>query len=171
MHSLCTSSHSVPRWGLKVVMRWATEEGKCKWRDSSWIQGSAKGGRGQNVRDRRERRLLHQVHISFFVSSLTHYFKGPEWKKAADILLGQKQLLSVQYSFERGQQVGKLHLLECIDSMQGIWMNATFWHKITETHSVTKPYSRKIALWEWFPSVTFPVFFFIFFNLMLSLFL
>lgn len=67
-------------------------------------------------------------------------------KKAADILLGQKQLLSVQYSFERGQQVGKLHLLECIDSMQGIWMNATFWHKITETHSVTKPYSRKIAL-------------------------
>lgn len=79
-------------------------------------------------------------------------------KKAADILLGQKQLLSIQYSFERGQQVGKLHLLECIDSMQGIWMNATFWHKITETHSVTKPYSRKIALWEWFPSVTFPVF-------------
>lgn len=55
-------------------------------------------------------------------------------EEVADILPGQKQLLSIQYYFERGQRVGKLHLLERMDSMQEIWMNATFWHKITETH-------------------------------------
>lgn len=32
------------------------------------------------------------------------------------------------------QQVGKLHLAECNISMQGIWMDATFWHEMTGRH-------------------------------------
>lgn len=33
--------------------------------------------------------------------------------------------------FKGSQQVGKQHLPECNITMQGIWMDATFWHEMT----------------------------------------
>jgi len=60
------------------------------------------------------------------------YYSGAVLAKSSHILPGQKYSLSIQYSFQGSQQVGKQHLPECVTGMQGIWMDATFWHEITE---------------------------------------
>lgn len=69
--------------------------------------------------------------------------------------------------------MGKLHLPECINSMQGIWMDATFGHKVIERLAELLNHAdAKTVLCE--KVILLPlslVFFFIFFNFMSLLFL
>lgn len=102
------------------------------------------------------------------------YYSGAVLAKSSHILPGQKYSLSIQYSFKGSQQVGKLHLPECINGMQGIWIDATFlaWNNRKRLAELLNYADAKTVSCE--RIVLLPlslVSFFIFFNLMPPFFL
>lgn len=70
---------------------------------------------------------------------------------------GYKYSVSIPYSSIGSQQVGKLHLPEHTNSMQGTWMDATFLAQLKEICWATKPcWCRVRLMWKGCPSAAFP---------------